>query len=413
MIYDVAVVGAGPTGSTTAYIAAKKGLKTIIMEEDAEIGRPLHCTGKLTARAFQEFNLPKECIQNSVRGAVFYSPRNIQLDICKKNVESHIINREIFDQKLAERAFDVGAELSLGKKVYRINSFEGFKVLKLKGKNGASEIAAKLVVNAEGASPSLLNKAHSSRIKTYLSGLQYEMSNVDHDKSDYVELYFGEKYAPGFFAWLVPLNEEEARIGLCVREDLAKHSAQKYLSFFVKNHPILSRKTKNGKIKKTFGGRIPLHGPIAKTYEDNLLFVGDAAGHVKSTSGGGIYFGLKAAELAGEVAVRCLESGKLSAKCLKEYERQWKSSFGKELSFTSRVRRILSTLSDRDLDFFFRLYMKDDKLRYDIEKHGDTAYQSRLLKPLMFKTMRTLMQNPANFRLFLKVTLTGLFNMAK
>jgi len=230
------------------------------------------------------------------------------------------------------------------------------------------------------------------------------MVDVNFNHKEYVELYFGKKFFPGFFAWITPLTDGKARIGLCVKNGF---SPIFHLDKALKHHPIISRKTRGGKTVKAFGGVIPIHGPISKTFGEGLLVVGDSAGHVKSTSGGGIYFGLKAADIAGKVAVKRLEDDKIEAAELSLYEEKWKKEFGRELRFTSFARKLVDRFSDEELDQFFKLVVEDSKLTKIIEQHGDTAYQSRLYFPFIFRLGKLTLQKPAflklAFRTFLEL----------
>jgi len=412
MVFDIAVVGAGPAGSMAAYTAAKLGLKTILIEEDKTVGRPLHCTGKLTVRAFNEFNLPREVILNSVRGAYFYSPNSTALKVARRESESHIIDRGMLDRWLAGKAVEAGAELRMGTKCLGVSRPCGLKNLKLRAEGGLLEVGARLIIDAEGASPSLLKGAEVRAAKSFVAGLQYEMDGVSYEREDYVELYFGSRFAPGFFGWVVPLGGRRARVGLCVGEKAA-YPAQRYLELFINEHPIVSEKVRGATVKSLYGGRIPIHGPISRTYGDSLLIVGDAAAHTKSTSGGGVYFGLKAAELAGATAAECLEAGDLGRGRLRRYEERWKAAFGGELRFTSRIRTFLDSLSDGELDSLFRILSADEQFRRDAESYGDTAYQSRLLKPTVLTATRLALKDPSKLSLLLKFAAKGLLSILR
>ena len=89
MVYDVVVIGAGPAGSMTARLIAERGFKTLLCEEHSSIGTPVHCTGKLSTHAFQDFSLPRETILNSVSAAKFHSPKGIEFSIRKESIDSY------------------------------------------------------------------------------------------------------------------------------------------------------------------------------------------------------------------------------------------------------------------------------------------------------------------------------------
>lgn len=412
MIYDVAVVGAGPAGSMAAYTAAREGCSVLLIEEHTQVGKPLHCTGKLTVHAFQDFDLPRETILNSVRAAVLHSPSNLQLHIRRKQVDSHIIDRALLDQRLAERAVSAGAELTLKTRVHNAQrSTDGLLNLRCKTNHEAQEFRSRLVIDAEGARPMLLKELGLTPRKSPLLGLQYQMSNIDLYAPDCVELYFGRELAPGFFAWIVPTGPAQARVGLCAQARPTTPPLHELLRRFVEHHPVASRKLKEGKIEQVFGGRNPA-GLIGRSFAHGVMVAGDSAGHVKPTSGGGVYFALKAGELAGKTAAESLTTGSLDEGSLRRYEVAWRRLLGGELRFTSLARKALNLLSDRDLDRVFELIAGREDTVEAIETYGDTAFQSRVLRPMLSSLTRASVRKPADLlllsRAFAKALLASL-----
>jgi flavin-dependent dehydrogenase len=151
---------------------------------------------------------------------------------------------------------------------------------------------------------------------------------------------------------------------------------------------------------------MPIGGPIRRSYTDCVLVVGDSAGQVKSTSGGGIYFGLKAAEAAAETAIECLEKNDTSNRYLRRYQTRWRRSIGRELRVTWIMRRILDELTDAEVDRVFQI-MSDKTISRIIETHGDTAFQSRLLGPILSKLLRKLIVKPSGTTILAKTLAHG------
>ncbi|WP_455369217.1 geranylgeranyl reductase family protein [[Eubacterium] cellulosolvens] len=381
MVYDAIVIGAGPAGSMTARLLAEKGFKTLLCEEHSSIGSPIHCTGKLSTHAFQDFDLPIQTILNSVSAAKFYSPNGTEFSIRKDSIDSHILDRKMLDQKLVEIACSSGCELSIQTRVHDVHIDSDIVNLKVKRIGISSNLKSRLIINAEGARPTLLTRVGLEGPNQILSGLQYEVMDIDIHSQDCVELYFSKNIAPGFFAWLVPLNMNVARIGLAVNNKFSSFSTQDYLRKFVKQI-VRHTKTRNVKIENTYSGTIPISGPIKRSYTDRMLAVGDSAGQIKVTSGGGIYFGLKCAEIAGKIATQCLEKDNLGSTHLKQYETIWKKTIGRELKTTLFFRKLMNRFTDEELDLMFQI-LSDEKIKNIIEKHGDTAYQSRVLWPIL------------------------------
>ena len=364
-LYDVVVVGGGPIGCMTAYFTAKSGFKTLVVEEHREIGKPVHCSGKVCVKAFEEFNLSKTSIVNKVRGAYFYSPDNKFFSVSKPTVESYIVDREIFDKDIAKKAEKAGAEILTSTKCYKLEKDKAEYNLRFRCKSfqSSNSIKCKAVVDAEGWKPILLENLKPKKGIKFLAGIQVDMENVEFNRQDHVELYFGGKFFPGFFGWIIPLDKEKARVGLCVNKLATKYPPSTYLKLMLEKHPIVSRKVKQGRIKKVFGGIIPIHGPLNVKLPDGFFVVGDAAGHVKSTTGGGIYFGLKMAKITGEAITKFLtRRGKENFSMLES----WKISF--EIKFTSFLRKFLDKLSDEDLNILFKVLREEKNFLKKIEE---------------------------------------------
>ncbi|MEM3017321.1 MAG: NAD(P)/FAD-dependent oxidoreductase [Candidatus Bathyarchaeia archaeon] len=406
MAYDAIVVGAGPAGSTVARMVAGRGFKTLLCEEHEFNGRPCHCTGKLTEHAFQEFDLPRDSVVNSVRAASLHSPSGETLLIRRKIIDSHIVDRELFDSRLAEAAYSAGAELSPQTRVNDLHRRpDGMMTLQARKMGKLVQFRTRLVIDAEGASPALLRKLDLQKKSEFLTGLQYEIAGVELDSPDTVELYFGRRVAPGFFAWIVPLSSGEARVGLCIRSSYATLPVRDYLERFLR-HRLVGISFRKRRIRKAYAGVLPIGGPISKSYTDSVLVVGDSAAHVKSTSGGGIYFGLKAAEAAADTAVESMEKEDTSERFLRRYEARWRRSIGYELRATAIARRILDKLTDAELDRLFRI-LSDETISGIIQTYGDTAYQTRLLRPILPKLLKRL-STPSNITILAKIAAYGL-----
>jgi len=103
---DVVVVGAGPCGSFAAFAAAKLGADVVVYEEHKKIGVPAHCPGHLSLSGLRRLGLklPSRLIENEFRGAIFYSPSGKQFRVRLDSSVTGVVNRELFDQYLADLA---------------------------------------------------------------------------------------------------------------------------------------------------------------------------------------------------------------------------------------------------------------------------------------------------------------------
>ena len=169
----------------------------------------------------------------------------------------------------------------------------------------------------------------------YVVGIQ---ALVETDGLDEVEVHLGRNVAPGFFSWLVPTQPGYALAGLLVRQNAPERFAQ-----------FISARKAEGRIKelesKVTCWGIPLR-PLRKTYTDRVLVVGDAAGQVKPTTGGGIFYSLLASEIASGALDQALRDDNLSASRLGAYQKEWKNLLSNELEVGYSARRAFEFLGD-------------------------------------------------------------------
>lgn len=123
-------------------------------------------------------------------------------------------------------------------------------------------------------------------------------------------------------------------------------------------------------------------GPPDRTWAHGAIAVGDAAGQVKPTSGGGIYPGLVSARIAGRVAAEAALAGDNSASRLSEYDRLWREEVGRELVVGMRLYRLMQGLSARETDQLLELLSRPKVVRA-IEEHGDIDRPSRLVARML------------------------------
>jgi digeranylgeranylglycerophospholipid reductase len=368
--YDIAVIGAGPVGSMAAKYAAKADAQTILLEEHASIGWPVQCAGLLGSRAIAESELVGgPFIRRSIFGATIYSPGGQVLDFKAKYCRANVVDRSLFDRSMALDSLREGAQLQLCSSVRKIRKEEGNRILTLAG---GEEIQTKIVISAEGVRARLARQSGIASPQMILSGAQVEVP-FDVNDPEKVEVHLGQ--APGLFAWVVPISEKTARIGLCALE-----RGCDYLQAFLKTD-VIKKRIQGSSVVINVGG-LPL-GPPAATAVDGLLAVGDAAGQVKPTSGGGIYPGLVAAKIAGGVAAAAALEGDCSAERLGEYDHLWRVALGSELEIGMRVNRMLNKMNPADLDEFVAYLANKPRLLRTIEEHGDIDRPSLLMAKML------------------------------
>ena len=357
------VVGGGPVGSQVAYRLAAKGYGVVVVEQKEKLGEPVCCTGIIGQECVSYFNIDEGVIFRWEKGARFFSPSGELLSLWRAEPQAAIVDRPAFNLALASRAQGEGVEYRLGMRVRGIevrNDRVGIEAISQEGQ--ADSFEARVAVVTTGFGSRLVETLGLGRFGDFIMGAQTE---VETNGVDGVEVYFGQEVAPDFFAWLVPTLPQRALAGL-----LSRRSPGLYLKKF------LSQLLTQGKIAYTdtalsYGG-VPLK-PLARTYGERLLVAGTAAGQVKPTTGGGIYYGLLGADIAADNLNRLLGSDSLSARDLAQYERDWKKRLGWELKMGYWARRFYQRLSDSQIDRIFGI-IKDNGIDEDLLKADDLSF---------------------------------------
>jgi len=355
---DAIIIGGGPVGSYAALKLAKSGVKVTVFEEHPEIGLPSHCAGHLSIRSLRQmglYPLPDGIVENTFRTANFYSPVGTKFSIHLSRPATAALNRARFDQYLAGQAKDAGASFVLNAKAQSLIMADGFvKGVNVKRNGGDEEKAtSKVTLDAEGISSRLLRQAGLRALKPegLVYGVEAEVENVRDFERDAVEVYLGKDYAPGFYGWLIPRLDGTAKAGLATNAG----NPRDYLNRLMSKHPVASKQLGKAKITQIGYHAITLGGPIARSYADGFLAVGDCASQVKPTTGGGVVFGLTCAKIAAETAGEAIGRGDVSAHVLQAYQRRCSDLLGFDFGVMLRLRRFLNSLSDGKLDEMLRV----------------------------------------------------------
>ena len=389
MDYDVVVVGAGPAGCLAAKYAAKNGAKTLIIEEHASIGSPVQCAGLLSTSALRECEVIPDSGFHPITGAFVYAPSGRRIRISGGEIKAYVVDRRIFDRTLAENAIRSGADILMRTRAVGIDIGREVhgrgrrRILHVAIEGEPDVIEADVVIGADGVQSHIARWAGLDTPDTVLSGAQ--VSTVyDFEDPEFVEIFPGS-CAPGFFAWAIPYHGS-ARIGLALRpgfgsgSGVKQESAWAHLKRLITEHPVISEKCVPGIAGIALGG-IPIRVP-QQTAADGLLIVGDAAGQVKPTSGGGVYPGAVCAKIAGKVAADAVLEGDTSVRRLSEYDKLWRARIGRELAIGRRINGWMARLSDSEINRLIRV-LDDDELLDLITRYGDMDHPSVVVRKLL------------------------------
>ena len=360
----IPIIGSGTVGSYLGYLLAKKGYNVTLYEDHDKIGVPCHCTGIVTSSLLEIIDLvklKKELIINRLKKVKVVAPNNDYTILKSTDI---VLDRVGFDVFLAELATDQGAKLEYN---HKFLSFDAQKnELKLKNKENIKTINCSKVIGADGPNSALYPLVNPTVKREPWIGVQVVIKG-DFDKEMY-EAYLGSEFAPGFFAWVVPENEESAIVGLATKE-----KTNFYFEKFMRQRCGENWKAN---VQSYRGGLIPLYNKKVACEKEGVFLVGDAAGHVKATTGGGIIPGMKAAQALAD----SFKSGKNQG-INYGYDKLWRKYTGKDLWMHLKIRETMNKFHDKDYNYLVSL-MNKEKTHTLMEK-SDREYPSKFILKML------------------------------
>ena len=344
-MFDLVIIGAGPGGNYAALTAAKAGVSTLVLEEHEAIGQPVHCGECLSKKACERLGitLPDEAVSREVNGVRLIFPDKTASYI---NEPGYTLEKDQFERWLSLEATKAGASYKMKSRVTALERAEGGWEVR----TTAGEYFARAIIDASGVDSVASKLLGMNAPQSVVVGLQYEMEPVD-VADGMIDFFLWPALAPHGYLWVIPKKDGRSNVGL-VTADAPKTRA--YLEKFVEEYGLKEKKR-----NRAFGGRIPSGGPVAKTYDDGIMLIGDAAGFTSPMFEGGTSLSMTSGKFAAEVAADALKKNDLSKAALAPYEQKWRATFpnyaklvgGKEATykFTDAELNKIAALIPRDL----------------------------------------------------------------
>jgi geranylgeranyl reductase family protein len=334
---DVAVIGAGPAGLYAAYRLASAGLGVTVLDAQEKVGENAVCSGVIGEEAFRRFGLPSRPVLNRICCLRAISPEGRSLEYRSPTPLARVVDKAEFNLDLAGLARAAGAELRSGRFVEAVAREEHGAILQSRSRFGEGErMGARVAVIASGVGGALNGALGLVNPREYLRAVQADIPLGKDGALNPTEIYVGKSVAPGAFGWKIPLGHGRVRVGLMSLEE-----PRPYFNALLRRvAPGLEKG--EAKVRQKAIGQMPVGNCIA----ERVVAIGEAAAHVKTSTGGGIYFGLLSAEMAAEVILRAFQKGDFSVRTLGQFERYWRSAFGTELWAGYLARKVAGRLSD-------------------------------------------------------------------
>lgn len=354
---DLVVAGAGPGGLYAAVQALNRGLTVHVFDKKEVIGVPVKCGEYFPVRKemayllpsatdyMHVFDVPQESIDNVCKTIRVISPKGRDYEF---EFEAYILDRTKLEQEIAREVERLGGTIQLRTPVDLIHENGSLIV----GRNPSEGVKAKVVIAADGF-PSKIAKSAGILAETYMTpnnvaiNYEYLMTDLGVDQA-VTEMYFGNEFAPGGYGWIIPKGGHSANVGIGIRTSYSKKNDGKgYLAFFLGDCSLTKEKLHGGKPGPMIADVLPVDGPLARTYSENVMAVGDAGGMVMPTNGGGISTAMITGEIAGQVAADHIQHGVP----LSEYQKKWNQVLGKEMRVSTKLRRLADPFMANDLVF--------------------------------------------------------------
>lgn len=336
---DVIVVGAGPAGAMTATILAQKGHDVLLLDR-YDFPRDKVCGDAVPGGAIERmwhYGM-KDKIDTAVARGEFYelnkllivSPRGYEISAefvdSTEGADSYVAPRMYFDHVIQQHAIDSGAQFCVAQAKEPLIDDGKVVGVRVRENGTTHDLRAKITIGADGVTSAIARSLRPKQeqhddhhravaIRAYIEDIE-EFPNE-------VEFYLYKDILPGY-AWIFPLGENKANIGLGMRLDHFRKynkNLEKLLRQFLDMPAIKKRLLRGGELKNIASWQLNFGSqPRMKHVFNGALLVGDAAGFINPITGGGIHNSIISAELAANVVDDALKSGDVSYEGMKVYE---------------------------------------------------------------------------------------------
>ncbi|MFH1453365.1 MAG: NAD(P)/FAD-dependent oxidoreductase [Armatimonadota bacterium] len=344
-MYDIIVIGAGPAGNFISGELSAAGFKVVTLEEHDQIGTPVHCTGVIGEDLFQHFNIPSNSIIDEMPYFKVFSPRGDYFYLPNR-LKAYVVDRAKFDSTLSDIAVRKGVKYELSAKAVKVENLDKKVIVHVQNKKDKQikKIEGKFCIIATGAMSNLPYESGISRPRSFYKSVQTEVEIANLKGA---EIYTGKIVAPGSFAYVVATSGRIAKAGVITRI-----KAKACFENLLKTKQLKDRVL--GVLESVKYRRIPVGIP-KETVVNRIAALGDAAAQLKTTSGGGVYYGLICADILFKNLKAAYNGKDFNLKKVKKYDKEWKDNLGSELQAGILLRSFFENVDDNYINKIFEL----------------------------------------------------------
>ncbi len=360
---DVAIVGAGPAGSTTSLFLCKEKIPHVLIDK-ASFPRDKICGDGLSGKVvgiledldpdwIDEMQAEKDRFLDSW-GVRFVAPNGYAIDLpfrandqVPKRAPGFIGKRYFFDEFLFSKIDRSVARIFTDTTLTGVEKTSGGLLLRLQKDGQPLTGRVKIVIGAEGDRSVIARKlaAYKMQRKYYYAGLRAYYENVlDRHPQNFIELHFLEECLPGYF-WIFPLPNNQANVGVGIlSSDIKKRNLniKEIMLKAIKENPTIRERFKDARMVDSIKGwGLPLGTVKHKLSGDRFLLVGDAASLIDPFTGEGIGNAMFSARIAAETISQALKTDDFSAEFLKRYDKAVYERMWSELSLSGTLQKLV------------------------------------------------------------------------
>ncbi|WP_277553876.1 geranylgeranyl reductase family protein [Halobaculum limi] len=321
-MYDFVVVGVGPAGARFARRAAEAHYDVLALEKGT-VGEPLACSGHVSTDVWEYVpgDAKERLLQNRVYGADFHvgGPDSPSRRFYKREEISNVIDRVELDRTLADAARDAGADVREGHTVTSVEERPGYVEVTASVDGEERTFEGRMVAGADGPVSRVRRQLDLPEPGEKLHGVLAFDDTPDH--GDYVDVHLT---APRFFAWRIPRGDAGVEYGLAAPPG---HEVNELFARLTDEYDV--------ETDRFCSGAIPI-GPPERTTATRGFLLGDSAAQTKPFTGGGILYGMRAADVAADVI------DPQDPNTLPRYEEGWREELQTEIRLGHWIRRAYS-----------------------------------------------------------------------